>query len=453
MNFSKDFMWGCASAAYQVEGAYNEDGRGLSIWDVHSAIKGNVIFSENGNTACDHYHRYKEDIQLFKQLGIKYYRFSVSWTRVLPNGIGKVNEQGLQFYVNLVDELIANGIEPILTIYHWDYPYELYKMGGWMNPESPKWFEEYTKVLVDALSDKVKYWITVNEPQCAIGCGYFTGSHAPFVKASTKDIITMSHNLLLGHGRAVKCIRENAKQKVYISYAPIGPAFVPDDESEEAIEIAREKTMNMKNELYFSITWWSDPIILGKYPDEAYEIFGEDMIHPSKEDMEIISQPLDFYATNIYYSSSVRGDGTVYPTNCYQGAPKTAMNWRVAENVMYWSCRFLYERYKLPIMISENGMANLDWVSLNGKVEDYQRIDYISRYLLWIDRAIKEGIPVMGYLYWSAMDNFEWALGYDKRFGLIYIEYQTQERTIKESGHWYKKLIESNGEILEQYLE
>ncbi len=451
MEFTSDFMWGCASAAYQIEGAYNEDGRGMSIWDIHSLNKDVVAYNENGNVACDHYHRYKEDVQLFKQLGIKYYRFSISWTRVLPNGIGEVNEKGLQFYIDLVDELLSNGIEPIVTLHHWDYPYELYKLGGWMNPASPEWFEYYTKIIVDALSDKVKYWITINEPQCIVGCGYYTGTHAPFVHASIIDMITMSHNILLSHGRAVKYIRENAKISPQIGYAPTGPSFVPEDDSEEAIEEARLKTMSMKNSGFFAITWWSDPIFLGKYPDDAYELFGEAMIKPSEEDMKLISQPLDFYAVNIYYSSSIRGDGSTYETNSFQGAPKSTMNWRVDEIVMYWSCKFLYERYKTPILISENGIANIDWVGLNGKVEDPQRIDYISRYLLCINKAMEEGIPVIGYMYWSAIDNFEWACGYDKRFGMIYVDYQTQKRTIKESGHWYKQLIESNGEVLEQY--
>ncbi len=446
MGFSKDFIWGAASAAYQVEGAYNEDGRGLSIWDVYSRIPGNVKYTETGDVACDHYHRYKEDVALFKELGLKSYRFSISWTRIFPDGIGKVNEKGIEFYSNLIDELISAGIEPMITIHHWDYPHVLFQKGGWMNEESPVWFEEYTKVVVDAFSDRVKYWITINEPQCILGCGYWAGTHAPFQKLSNRDLIVMSHNILLAHGRAVKCIRTNAKTKPLISFAPTGPSFVPKDNTPDAIEEARAKTMNMEHGMYFSNTWWSDPVYLGKYPDEAYDIFGDDMITPSKEDMELISQPLDFYATNIYYSEKSRPLHT-YETNAYQGAPRSTMNWRITEDVMYWSAKFLYERYGKPILISENGIASMDWVNRHGKVCDPNREDYIARYISKLMKASDEGIPIMGYMYWSAMDNYEWAEGYDKRFGLIYVDYLTQKRTIKESGYWYKKLIETNGDL------
>ncbi len=449
MSFAKDFIWGGASAAYQIEGAYNEDGKGLNIWDVYSRLPGKTKYTETGDVSCDHYHRYKEDVKLFKELGIKYYRFSINWTRVLPDGIGKVNEAGLKFYSDLVDELIANDIEPMITLYHWDYPHELYRKGAWLNSESPEWFEEYTKVVVDALSDRVKYWLTINEPQCVLGCGYWTGTHAPFQKYATKDLITMTHNILLSHGRAVRYIRQHAKQKCKISFVSTAPVRVPKDNSKEAIEIAKTKSMTMNSKLFFSTNWWCDPVYLGKYPDEAYDIFGDDMIHPSKEDMELISQPLDFFTSNIYYSDSDRIENE-YPTNSYQGAPKTTMNWIITEEVMYWSTKFTYERYGLPILIGENGMANFDWVNVNGKVCDPNRIDYIVRYLRQLKQANDEGVPIIGYLYWSVMDNFEWALGYEQRFGLIYVDYRTLKRTIKESGYWYKKLIESNGELINE---
>lgn len=446
MSFSKDFMWGGASAAYQLEGAYNEDGKGLNIWDVTSGASGRVKHSENGDVACDHYHRYKEDIALFKEIGLKYYRFSISWTRILPEGTGRVNESGLKFYSDLVDELIAAGIEPMITLYHWDYPYELYRKGGWLNDESPKWFEEYTKIVVDALSDRVKYWMTINEPQCIVGNGYWMGTHAPFLKTCNKDLVLISHNLLLSHGRAVKCIRENAKQKPYIGFVPMGPSFAPENDSPEAVEKARKETMDMRNAMFYSITWWSDPVFLGKYPDEAYEVFGDDMIHPSDEDMKLISQPLDFYATNIYFSRGYRDVGN-YNSNEYIGMPRNSLSWGVDEECLYWSAKFLYERYGKPLLIAENGFAGLDWVDRNGKVCDMDRIDYIARYVSWLMKASDEGIPIIGYLYWSVMDNFEWAEGYDKRFGLIHVDYRSQVRTVKESGYWYRKLIESNGDI------
>lgn len=448
MGFSKDFIWGGASAAHQVEGAYNEDGKGLNIWDVHSKVAGNVRYSEDAKVACDHYHRYKEDIKLFKEMGLKYYRFSISWARVLPDGTGRVNEKGLKFYSDLVDELLSNGIEPIVTLFHWDYPYELYCRGHWLNSDSPLWFEEYTKVVVDALSDRVKYWMTFNEPQCIIGCGHWRGTHAPFLRLPNKDLIRMTHNILLSHGRAVKYIREHAKQECKVSLVSIAPVHIPVDDSEEAIEQARTDSMALENKGFFSITWWCDPIYLGKYPDEAYELFGEDMVHPTKEDMELISQPLDFYTANIYYSESFKSDYG-YNSNAYQGVPRNSLGWVIDETVMYWSAKFIYERYHLPYMIGENGFTCRDWVDLDGKVIDGNRIDYIKRYVKEFLRAHNEGIPVIGYLYWSVMDNFEWAEGYDERFGLIHVDYKTQKRTIKESGYWYKKLIESNGGILD----
>lgn len=448
MGFSKDFMWGAASAAYQVEGAWQEDGRKPSIWDVCGRGRNIVQYNENGDVACDHYHRYKEDVALMKEMGLKYYRFSISWTRVIPDGTGEVNEKGIQFYSDLVHELLANGIQPMVSIFHWDYPYALYQKGGWMNSESSEWFLEYTKVLVDALSDRVSCWLTMNEPQCFIGCGYETGVHAPFLKVSPKDLITMTHNVLLAHGKAVKYIREHARTKAEVSFAPIAPVYIPRDNSPAAVEEARKRTFSMKKQaLTFGLTWWSDPVILGKYPDEAYELLGDDMPVYSEEDMKLISQPLDFYGMNVYYSEGGFAPGT-YPENMWQGRGLTAMNWPVSPEVLYWSSKFIYERYGLPIVITENGMAGMDWIHLDGKVHDSYRIDFTRRYLRELRRAVEDGIPVKGYMHWSVMDNFEWALGYNKRFGLIYVDYQTQERTIKDSGYWYKEVIRENGENL-----
>ncbi len=448
MGFCKDFMWGAASAAYQVEGAWQEDGKGLSVWDVCGRNQNIIMYDENGDVACDHYHRFKEDVAMMKEMGLKCYRFSISWTRIIPDGVGAVNEKGLQFYSDLVDELIANGIEPLVTLFHWDYPYALYQKGGWMNPESPDWFEAYTKVVVDALSDRVKYWITINEPQCFIGCGYEFGTHAPFLKTNRRDLIQMTHHTLLAHGRAVKYIREHAKKTPEISFAPIAPVYIPKDNSKEAIEEAKKKTFSMTEHGFtFGLTWWSDPVILGKYPDEAYEMFGDDMPVYNEEEMKLISQPLDFYGMNVYYSAAEHTE-KVYPENMWQGRGVTAMGWPLSPEVLYWSPKFIYERYGLPIMITENGMAGMDWIHLDGKVHDSYRIDYTHQYLLEYKRAAEEGIPLKGYIHWSVMDNFEWKLGYSKRFGLVYVDYQTQERILKDSAYWYKAVMESNGENL-----
>ena len=444
MSFPKDFLWGAASAAHQVEGAYNEDGKGLGIWDV--LCEGKVKHGENGNVACDHYHRYKEDVAIMKELGLKHYRFSISWPRVMPNGTGEVNEQGLQFYKNLVNELVEAGIEPMVTLYHWNLPMALYEQGGWKNAQSPEWFEEYTKVVVEALSDKVKYWMTFNEFQVFVGLGHIAAMHAPFEQDPT-SLLSITKNVLLAHGKSVKAIRKYAKQEVKIGIAPTGSAFVPKDELPESIEIARKKTFNSEAAM-FGTEWWADPIVFGVFPEEYLEKFGLTVSPFSEEELKEIHQPIDFYGYNVYqsmnYSIDIKTRKAIRPV----GYPITTMDWPITPEVLYWSTRFLYERYQLPILVTENGMANTDFVMMDGKVHDPQRIDYIHRYLKHLERALEEGIPVLGYTYWSIMDNFEWSEGYDKRFGLIHVNYQTMERTIKDSGYWYAEVIKSNGENL-----
>lgn len=329
MGFQENFIWGAASAAYQLEGAYNEDGKGLNIWDVYSGFHGNTRYNEDGKTACDHYHRVDEDVELMKELGIKAYRFSISWARVIPEGTGKVNEKGLQFYSDLVDRLLENGIEPIVTLYHWDYPYALHRKGAWLNDECSEWFLEYTKVIVDALSDRVQYWVTINEPQCILGCGYLEGFHAPFQKAQTGDLLKMGRNLLLSHGKAARYIRNHAKKKPVIGFSPIGPSYVPKDDSQEAIEEAKRKTFSTGGEEFaFSLSYWSDPIFLGHYPQELYDDFGSLVPEFTKEEWELVTEPLDYYGTNIYYSQAERETEIEgYPENRYQGSPETHIGW------------------------------------------------------------------------------------------------------------------------------
>jgi len=443
MSFPKDFMWGAASAAYQVEGAYNEDGKGMNVWDEYCHDEGRIAFGESGDVSCDHYHRYKEDVANMKKIGLKYYRFSVSWTRVLPNGTGYINEKGLQFYSDLVDELLANGIEPLVTLFHWDYPAALHRWGGWLNDNSSDWFEEYTRIVVEKLSDRVKFWITFNEPQVFVGNGYMKGNFAPYLQLGRKDLIRITHNILLSHGKAVRTIRKFAKQDVKIGFAPTGPCFSPVENTPEALEEARFKSFDFnEHNFIYSNSWWSDPIMLGKYNDKAFELFDGIMPDIKDGDMELISQPLDFYAVNLYQNHADMA------SNYKQGAAKTALGWYVSPQLMYWAPKFFYERYGLPVLVTENGLACTDWVHLDGKVHDPDRIDFMARYLKEFMKASEDGVEVMGYMYWSIMDNLEWADGYDPRFGLIYVDYQTQKRTIKDSGYWYKTVIESNGEIL-----
>ena len=432
MSFSKDFLWGAASAAYQVEGAYNEDGKGMGIWDALSA--GHVKHGDNGNVACDHYHRYKEDVALMKQLGLKAYRFSVSWPRIMPEE-GCINEKGLEFYGNLVDELLAAGIMPM-----W-----IHEQGGWLCDKVSDYFAEYVKIVVEALSDRISVWMTLNEVSTFLGAGYMDGVHAPFeqCKAGTPEakerICALTKNILLAHGKAVRVIREQAILPPEIGIAMDGTLYMPWAETEEEIEKARTATFP-EGVSCKAVNWWLEPAVKGKLHPEMERII-------STEDLGQIHQPLDFMGYNCYKANNYDDDFGPNPA-LYPGIPRTAMDWAITPDALYWAVRFYHERYGLPIMITENGMANVDFVMSDGKIHDQQRIEYLKGYLKGLKRAVDEGYPVIGYLYWSILDNFEWAEGYDKRFGLIYVDYRTQGRTLKDSALWYAGVIQENGEKL-----
>ena len=437
MSFPKNFLWGAASAAYQIEGAYNEDGKVLGIWD--ALYEGHTRRNENGNIACDHYHRFKEDVAIMKELGLKSYRFSVSWPRVITDEKGTVNEKGLAFYKALVSELRAAGIEPLCTLYHWDLPVWAYEKGGWKNEEIASWFRRYTEVVVDALSDKVQYWMTFNEPQCFVGDGYERGDHAPFEQCDDKTIARITRSVLLAHGEAVKAIRTHAKTPPKIGMAIAAFAVIPASEKEEDVNAAYELCFERSTGTGSTIRW-CDPAILGTVPAPLQGVLSE-------EDIKTICQPLDFFGFNSYcaanYYDRPGGDPIITP-----GLPRTTMNSVVTPDILYWTAKFVYRRYHLPILITENGMANCDWVMLDGKVHDPQRTDFIRRYLHGLKRAVEEGIPVLGYQYWSLLDNFEWALGYDMRFGLVYVDFPTGKRTVKDSAYDYAEIIRTNGENL-----
>lgn len=447
-SFPKDFLWGAASAAAQIEGAWNEDGRGESIWDTLVHEGGHVAHGENCDVACDHYHHYKEDVAIMKEIGLKSYRFSISWSRVLPQGTGPVNEKGVQFYIDLCDELIAAGIKPLATLYHWDLPTTLYRRGGWKNPSSPAWFEEYAQVISKALGDRVYAWMTFNEPQMFVGLGHLAGGHAPFEHNDDQTLAEISKHVLLAHGRAVSVLRKNCP-KALVGMAPTGDCYLPENDSPEAVARAYAKSTTLPKGFPISNTWWADPVFLGRYPEGARELLGNAMYTLTDEEWALVSQKLDFYGYNCYQGTQdypFPEDG--YDNYGYQGCPKTGYGWNITPNALYYSSKFWYERYGLPVLITENGYAGLDHVMLDGKVHDPQRQDYMHRYLLQVKRAIDDGIPVIGYTYWSIMDNFEWAAGYDPRFGLVHIDYRTQKRTIKDSAYWYRDVIASNGENL-----
>ena len=441
--FDKNFSWGISAASYQIEGAWNEDGKSESIWDMFSKKEGAVYRDHNADVACDHYHRYKEDVAIFKEMGVKAYRLSIAWTRILPDGTGEVNAKGLEFYNNLIDELLKNGIEPYITLFHWDLPKCLYMKGGLMNPEFPDWFTNYAKVVTQAFGDRVKHFMTFNEPTCFIA-GFVNGkTNAPGLQMSPAETIPMAHHLLLAHGRAMRAMKE-CYADIQVGIAQQGLFFYPETECAEDIEAAREKTVNtMQERWYDSVCWWSDPILLGEYPKEGIEKYGKYLPDGWEQDLEEIHSSVDFFAQNYYM-------GTMYSAKkgAVRQKPGSARNnvgWDVTPEGIYWAIKFLYEKYRKPLVISENGIPCHDWVSTDGKVHDPNRIDFVKRYLRNVDRANQEGIPVKGYFYWSATDNFEWTLGFAPRFGLVYVDYETQERIIKDSGWWYRKVIESNG--------
>ena len=451
MGFAKDFVWGAATSSYQIEGTGRDSGKGQNIWDVFTKEPGRVYEGHTGDIACDHYHRFREDVAYMKELGLKGYRFSIDWSRVLPEGTGKVNEKGIDFYNALIDELLEQGIEPYITLYHWELPYEIYKRGGWMNPEIVEWFGQYARLVAERFSDRVKYFFTLNEPQCFVGLGFLQGCHAPGVKAPLRDTFEMAHNALKAHGRAVQMLCAYGKQNVQIGYAPTSGMCYPEKETPKDIEAARKALFALPDDLSnwtWKVSWWSDPVILGKYPEEGMKKYEKYLPVITDEDMKLISQPIDFYGQNIYNGRCIRmgTDGRPEEVRRPAGFPKTATNWPVTPEALYWGPKFLYERYRKPIYITENGMACHDTVSQDGKVHDPNRIDFLARYLKNLKRAAEE-IDIRGYFQWSLMDNFEWDKGYAERFGIIYVDFETQERIWKDSAYWYRDLIRRNGDF------
>ena len=430
MAFSQDFLWGAASAAAQVEGAWNVDGRTPSIWDVAGH---HIKDGQTCHVACDHYNRYKEDVALMKELGLKSYRFSISWSRVMPEK-GKINPKGIAFYQELVAELKAADIEPLVTLFHWDLPQWVQKEGGWKSKKTVGYFKEYVKVVVDALSEDVTYWMTINEPQMFGFMGNILGTMAPFKKGFLfmKKIVG---TILLAHGEAVSVIRANAKKPPKIGFASAAAAYVPFDESPENIEKARSNSFD-SNPGLFSNTMWCDPILLGKLDKRMKGAL-------SAEELKIVSQPLDFVGVNVY--QPMNKDFKDETTAVMAEKKRTMLDWIIDGRCLYWTIRFHYERYQLPVMVTENGMANLDEVSADGEVHDDLRVAFINEYLQNVKRAANEGIPVIGYQHWAIMDNFEWCEGYGPRFGLIHVDYASQKRTIKDSGRAYAEIIRSNG--------
>jgi beta-glucosidase len=446
--FPRTFAWGVASASYQVEGSPNADGKGPSVWDMFCRKPGAVWGGQTGDTACDGYRRWREDVALMKELGIRAYRFSISWPRVLPEGTGAVNRRGLDFYRAFVDGLREAGIEPWVTLFHWDYPLALYHRGGWLNADSPGWFAEYATTVAAALSDRVTHWMTMNEPQCFIGLGHQSGIHAPGDRLALDEVLRAGHHGLLAHGRGVQAIRAAARGPASIGMAPVGVVAMPAAETAADIEAARRATFSVVRRDCFSTSWWLDPVFLGRYPEDGLALFGAAAPRVRVGDMDTIAQPLDFCGVNIYHGSIVRAGPGGVPEDVPlpPGYPKTAFDhWPITPTCLYWGPRFLHERYGLPVVVTENGHQNVDVVSLDGKVHDPERIDYLHRHLRELSRAHHDGVPVGGYFQWCFTDNFEWNHGDSSRNGIVFTDYATQARIPKDSAYWYREVIRANG--------
>lgn len=465
--FPKNFTWGAATSAYQIEGGWDADGKGPSVWDAycHDAppagsvgnipgqiyTPGNVFNGHTGDVGPDHYHRFAEDVALMKAMGLKAYRFSMSWPRVIPAGDGKVNQAGLDFYSRLVDALLAAGIEPWVTLFHWDVPLWCYNRGSWLNREIAPAFAEYAAIVVDRLSDRVKNWMTINEPQIFLGPGENEGLQCSNARKGHAERLLAAHNTLLAHGRAVQAIRAHAKTPAQVGWAPIGRVKVPATGSAADIDAARTMTNAVATKDFWNNAWFADPVVFGRYPEDGLKLYGKDAPKPQPGDMDQIAQKLDFYGINVYDAEIWRaGPSGPEQVGFPQGCPQNALRWNIIPEALYWGPKFLYERYKLPIVVTENGLTNLDWVDLDGRVRDPQRIDYTRRYLREFRRAGAEGVDIRGYFHWSLMDNFEWQHGYKERFGLIHIDYATGKRTLKDSAHWYRGVIESHGAALDK---
>ncbi len=440
LRFPKGFLWGCATAAYQIEGAPAADGKGPSIWDRYAHTPGMMANGDHGDVACDHYHRFREDIALMKQLGMQAYRFSLSWARIVPQGTGPVNPAGLRFYSDLIDELLRQGIEPMVTLFHWDLPAALDDRGGWLNRDSADWFAEYARVVFQAFDGRVKKWITINEPWVVSDGGYLNGTIAPGHRNRFEAPIA-SHNLMRAHGAAVKTYRETGKYVIGLA-VNIEPKY-PASPSDEDIAATRRATAYM-NEQYL------DPAPLGHYPPELREIFGAAWPDWPEADFKLIRQPVDFLGINYYTRAVVRHDDHRFlkaDTVKQAEAIHTETNWEVFPQGFTDTLLWVRQRYGgIPLYITENGAAFPDPPhAKDGHVHDPLRVDYLQKHLMAMHEAIRLGVDVRGYMVWSFMDNLEWSLGYAKRFGIVHVNFETQERTPKDSALFYSEVIGRNG--------
>jgi len=449
MHFPDHFTWGAATSAYQIEGGWDADGKGPSIWDDFGHQPGKTVLGQHGDTACDHYHRYAEDVALMRELGLGAYRLSVSWPRVLPEGTGAVNAAGLDFYDRLVDALCDAGIAPYVTLFHWDLPLALHRRGGWLNRESAGWFADYAGLVAARLGDRVAHWITINEPTIILLCGYWEGGLAPGWRVGLADLLQMAHHLLLAHGRGVQALRAAAPRAIQVGWTHASAPSVPAMETPADVDAARQRTFALPDDPhtddFHTNSWWNDPVYLGRYP-QAPAGWQACLPRIQADDLATISVPVDFCGLNIYHSHLTRA-GAAGPEKLPwpEGRPRTMMRWPVTPEALYWGPRFFHERYGRPVFIFESGMAGSDVVARDGVVHDPYRIDYHHRYLRAFARAGQDGVDIRGYFAWSLLDVLEWSDGYTCRFGLVHVDRDTLARTPKDSFHWYRQVIATNG--------
>lgn len=446
LQFPKDFIWGVSTSAYQIEGAHNKDGRGESVWDRFSHTPGTTLNGDTGDIAADHYHRWRDDVALMKSLGLKAYRFSVAWPRILPQGRGAVNQAGLDFYSSLVDALLEADIQPFLTLYHWDLPQALEDEGGWPVRSTADAFAEYAEVVARALGDRVKHWITHNEPWCSAFLGYEQGVHAPGFKNEWPNALRTAHHVLLSHGWAVQAIRAHspgAEVGAALNHEPAEPASVSGTDYQAA----------RRYNGYYS-RWFLDPIYGRHYPadmvawytDQGHLPNGLDYVQPG--DMDIIATDTDFLGVNYYTRVISRDDDAPEnaPVTNLRGDVITEMDWEVYPEGLYKLLNRLYFDYQpRKLYVTENGASYSDGPDETGSIADERRIAYLREHIAAVQRAIESGVPVEGYFVWSLLDNFEWSKGYSQRFGLVWVDYETQARLPKDSALWYRDLIANNG--------
>jgi len=442
--FPPDFLWGAATSAYQIEGAVHEDGRAPSMWDRFAAIPGATYQGQTGEVAADHYHHMEEDVALMAELNLNAYRFSLSWPRILPQGTGAVNDRGLDFYDHLVDTLLAKGIRPLATLYHWDLPIALQDRGGWLVRDTAYAFADYAEVVARRLGDRVQWWITLNEPWCIAYLGYALGIHAPGLQ-DKQLAVGAGHHALLAHGLAVPRLRAHLTPQAQVGIAPdFYPVYAADDRPETLLAVKRADA--------FRNRWFLDPIMRGHYPENLFSDMGVTPPPIQENDFSIISTPIDFLGVNYYSRMLVRSrtDTTSVPADSYEavdrvpGASYTEMGWEIFPDGLANILTRIHREYAPKAMIvTESGAAFDDQRDSNGDIHDQQRIDYLREHIQTVAQVIRQGVPIKGYIVWSFLDNFEWSEGYRKRFGLVYVDYATQRRIVKDSGRWYANFVAS----------